>query len=489
MKSPNSTLISRISVVALLFVAMLGLTACSYIVNMTAKKAAEVQTRKFKLSVHRVEGFAACLDTPGGMCPASRLDTEGATGFMTLAGNTSSAAVFSAAVDAPVPDLSVAADVATAQAANQVAADIARNVLKHDVQKQLDGIFNTVRGTTPGRIVSGDDNSLVIFEATQNAGATDASMNLTLESFQQYQEDIETATLLGGWDALAAEASLFSATSTNQNQERRKAYIKHYFDAYFRDGKFIKATVDGSKLKQKIVERLEERIPGLNNSDYEAMARKLFPQYKFNAGETNYVFGRIDDSGFVTRGGQKIAFPAIEASFALGSSDKEISDIDYVAVGSDLIRVLLHAIYDANMRLPAVEGATGLTAPIDPLVLNDPSVTHVDEENFERVQTRASQVEGVVSAGTGRLVRGVSFLSLNNEALATAIETAVGLAVRKQIEKVVWCWYACRLDKPNANGVSIGDYAATSFGQPITLTINVSGFAGNYELQGEAERQ
>jgi len=47
---------------------------------------------------------------------------------------------------------------------------------------------------------------------------------------------------------------------------------------------------------------------------------------------------------------------------------------------------------------------------------------------------------------TGQVIRGIGWVSLNNEALAKLIETAAGVVVRKGAEKVAWCIEACKAD-------------------------------------------
>lgn len=472
--------------------AMINLSSCSFIVTGTAERAANGYTKTFNLKINRVDPFMACIEKSGGVCPADELGDAGVSSFFTAADSTVTPSAFSTTSTAPVID---SGDIKTmtpakvgAMRANLVAADLAREVLNHDVQSQLNALYSVVKGSKPQAVDADDLSDKKLFDATtDDGGNTYAEMNISLNTFQDYQEDIEAATLMGGWEALANEADLFADDAPKPEEERRRAYIKHYFSAYFREGKFFKATVDGSELKDRIVDRLKARIPGLDEANYQALAKELFPQFAFDPKQTEYVFGRIEDSGLVTRGGQKLAFPAVEASFTLGSSEYTRTDVDFVAVGSDLIRVLLHAVYDSDMQLPAVSNATGITAPLEPLSENDPTITNVDPAEFEKVQTRATQVEAVVSAGIGRVIRGISFLSLNNEALATAIETAIGLAVRKQIEKVVWCWYACKFDEIDDD---VGDFVATSHGKDIRLTVNVDGLPDNQlRIEGKAVRE
>jgi hypothetical protein len=365
-------------------------------------------------------------------------------------------------------------DIPKPQLATSALAGLARKVLNHDVQKQLNSLFDIARGVSPERTVGRD----LLDYSVSPGGETAVEMNIDLAKFQDYERDIETATLLGAWDALDREAELFDVSD---DSARRARFISTYFRAYFRNGRFFKATLDAGELRRKLIENAKESLPGLtSDADYEKLADLVFSQMNLNA-DTSFVFGAIQDTGFVTRGGQAVRFPAVELSATLGESKVSASSVDYVAVGSDLIRVFLHAIFDAKMRLPAVSNATGAGIP-GGLVVNDGTL--VRESEFERIETLASQVEGVAAAGTGRLLRGVSIFSLNNEALASALETAVGVAIRKQAEKAAWCWYSCGFDAAHSD---TGDYAAIGYGSPIRLRISVSGLTvPEFSVEGEA---
>jgi hypothetical protein len=82
----------------------------------------------------------------------------------------------------------------------------------------------------------------------------------------------------------------------------------------------------------------------------------------------------------------------------------------------------------------------------------DDPATKLKMEEFENVNEYANKVEGVVSAVTGRVIRGLNWFSLNNESLAVLIETAVGVMAKKASEKVIWCGY-CVAPKEGATTI------------------------------------
>ena len=158
------------------------------------------------------------------------------------------------------------------------------------------------------------------------------------------------------------------------------------------------------------------------------------------------LFGSVAADGFVTRGGASYSLPSIDVKLdPTAARPVQVTPIEFTAVGADLIRVLLHAIFDAHDGLPAASKATGTGIPKpDGLVVNTPGQKgHLSAEDFGSVEAFAGRVEGVTGAVVGRAVRGMSWIALNNEALAVLIETTLGVAARKFTEKACWCWYSC----------------------------------------------
>jgi hypothetical protein len=338
---------------------------------------------------------------------------------------------------------------------------MARSVLNHPLQMRFNDLYNIYRGVDPSQLDSLHLGGDGVWELT-----------VDLAEFDHYLIGLETATMLGGWEALADEATMADANVTVDDR-RRRIYIRKYMSAYFRDGYFFRASLSGTELMKRLSAELRKALPFLEDSDYETLVRRLFKRIDFDDSTNRPLFGKIGASGFVTRGGERYKVPSIEAKWVpAGEPVVSVSQIDYVAVGADLVRVMLHAVFDAHDQLPAVSTATGVALPEGyALSINDPETTKVDEEEFGKVERRANEVENVVGTAVGRLIRGAAWISLNNEALATAIETSVGVASRKFAEKATWCWYACGFD----GGGAKGDYLAVTSGSAMTLRITVTG--------------
>jgi hypothetical protein len=65
----------------------------------------------------------------------------------------------------------------------------------------------------------------------------------------------------------------------------------------------------------------------------------------------------------------------------------------------------------------------------------------VNEDELAEIEGFANRVENAMTATTGELIRGLGPVSLDNELVASLVETAVGVIGRKVVEKVGWCYF------------------------------------------------
>jgi hypothetical protein len=363
--------------------------------------------------------FRACLGTRGGECRP---------------GSSFAAPAQVAALDTSTPAMATTG-AAEANLMLNVGASMARDVLDHPVQRKINDFYNYLRGVDRGELVSS------LREATP-------TLRLDMRELDDYMMDIEAATLADGWSALAAQP----VAPGRLADSRRRLFLKAYFEAYFRNGEFYQFNLNANGLAARIREQAKKGLPFLDDGQIDALIEELLEKrfHLVKDADGRYpsvpLFGTLGTGGFVTRGGASYSFPSIEAQLdPAAERPVQVSEVDFTAVGADLIRVLLHAIFDEHDGLPAVSNATGIGIPQpDGLLANEPGLPgHLSAENFGSVEAFAGRIEGVTGAVVGRAVRGVSWIALNNEALAVLIETTVGVAARKFAEKASWCWYSC----------------------------------------------
>jgi hypothetical protein len=375
---------ARLASVSMVLAGAALLTGCGWMARRMANALASQQiAREFTLYGGKAAAFRQCLASAGGECA-----DEG--GFTTL--------------DAPglVTRIPLRIDPAVLSDPDALADEqpsAAARALLHPVQSRLSELYN-VLSELPAQQIDG------LEIGSSEGGAQHVTLELPTRDVEEYVELVAEATQGDQWASLAEDAMALDADSPTTIATK---YIATYVKAYFRGGQFFSLDVDQGDL-------LKTLRQGLGSQ------------------------------GFVTRSGAIYQFPAVDMRFdPVAGRATSGSDIEMASVASDLVRVVLEAVFDSRDRLPAVTGATGLSVPATgaALKVHDPETSPISAERFGDVNGMANQSEAAVSAAVGPLIRGVGWTSLNNETLAKLIETFVAVTVRKVTEKAAWCWYAC----------------------------------------------
>lgn len=168
-----------------------------------------------------------------------------------------------------------------------------------------------------------------------------------------------------------------------------------------------------------------------------------------------------DQGGFISGGGTHYKFTGLAPA---GSGVA----IDHSQVGADLIRISFEALRDTYLTVPVVSKSTLATLNTDEkfkAMLEKNGITvdtyaepagtwHVGKPGgsggtiynyqmqasaFTDAEAQANQAESMVATAVGKAIRGGSWGSLNNEALAKAVETAAGVFARHVAERAGWC--------------------------------------------------
>jgi hypothetical protein len=291
---------------------------------------------------------------------------------------------------------------------------------------------------------------------------------LSRKDLEAYLSQIEDATITDSWTALAAFSNDNAKAPAERAYSRTAVFVKEYISAYFRNGHFIQAKVDFGGLKKKLLDEITRTLGHLDsdgqqraliaalidqlNSLFPGKAEQTIQQWADALAKGQvpgdipdaYTVGKISDGAFVSRGGTTYQFPALTLSFdPLAAKRVMLTKVNLADVGTDLVRTLVEAVLDARFGVPGVETATGIGVKYRPLRKYDSTKDNVSVDQFAQISSLANTVEGVAGSAIGRLVRGAGWISLNNEALASMVETIVGVAAQKVTEKVLWCRFAC----------------------------------------------
>jgi len=309
-----------------------------------------------------------------------------------------------------------------------------------------------------------------------------ASLCFTDVELRAFERDLEEVVLGGGFEALhhAAVRSEQALSTRGEGSSplsdevrllaRKAEFAGGYLKAYFRNGKFWKIELSGEKWKEKLEAELRRRFPLYSDEDIQA----LLAHFELLSREWKFVFGGIGSDGFVTRGGAIHQFPAVEVKVDdLFGDAPSLPEVDFLQVGSDLVRVYMEAILDARLGVPAVSNATGASCELfgsEALPVHEPGEVGgkgVTEAEFGLVNNWANATESVSATLFGRVVRGIGPFGLNNEALAKLLETLLGVTLRKATERLAWCYYDCVHVEGSDEPLSIAG------GEPITVRLRV----------------
>lgn len=329
-----------------------------------------------------------------------------------------------------------------------------------------------------------------------------AEFEFTRAGISDTFKKIEIATSLDAYDYLALAAlrayvdTLVSVTIGTATKENAAAYrglflestfLAIYYREYFRKGDFFLVTFDHSSIDKTIESKLREwfikKVPHGEYVEEDRMGkcasagnaaqieicktvqrsfaellkksideiRSLLPGLEFDESGKATVIGKLSEGGFISRSGAKLSVPDFTVNIDLLAENKvDSSEVDFVAVGNDLVRVFTEAVGDSIFGVPGDPGSTGCKNDLlDCFIENNPSQGGLDTGQFVKVNEKAEKADAITRAAAGRLIRGISWFSLGNEALAEMIESFLAGASRKAVEKTFWCLEACSNTSPS----------------------------------------
>jgi hypothetical protein len=287
---------------------------------------------------------------------------------------------------------------------------------------------------------SRDVDALVLSPAAQS----DSDERIISRS--QWKESAEMfaeTTARKGWTSsfVRTLGHLFSKQPSQEESQtfKKRLLISAYMIAYFRNGRIFSVDLDQQQLRDDLLSEFEAIIEDQAINDEIATSfNKFFEGFVENAchGETKQeclILGGIGEETFVTRAGKSYSFPGISATIS-PSADKKISTdmFDEDAVIDHLVRVLGEAVGDSRSDVPGAVNST--LCKIIPARCPE----EADLKRLQNVDNAGDRAEAAARYVASMAVRGGWLFALNNEALATSIETALSVAARKTTEAAVW---------------------------------------------------
>lgn len=205
--------------------------------------------------------------------------------------------------------------------------------------------------------------------------------------------------------------------------------------------------------------RVERLLVAYNKGYFGEITFKVAPEeaQRGAAGMTITGVVRSASDGFVDRSGATLVFPGVSADVLVAKNSLlvQAGSADSRRVASDLARIFLEALFDAAFQVPAAERATALKIAGYPKF--DANSPPIPVDDFAKVTTDALRAEAAATSHVGELVRGGGGLGINNETLASVIETAAGVIAKKLTEHELFCYYLVtsgkgRADRQDARG-------------------------------------
>ncbi|MEM8962489.1 MAG: hypothetical protein AAGD38_13480 [Acidobacteriota bacterium] len=470
-------MLKGIRLLVLLFVT-LGMFGCANLAEDVAKHLLESDVRAIDQELTVFEGdwamFRSCLKTRGGSC-------QGATATPLPQASSGGATV---TPTRPGASMALASSVAKMPAGHP--ARNAHNVLTHAVVQQVAGLHDHFRGH--------EDLSAPRVSMSRGDGKSTVNMNVSVRQVEDFQRQLASACADTGWEALDGHCSSMMQQSSAKDDAdlvadcRKVAFIRRYFDAYFRAGRFVELDLDVSQAESQLDAKITAAVKKASSKlgpEVEQKAEQLATEInnelnkELDAAKTE-VDGLLHISrvGFVSRDntftarvptlmvtidpaagrlltvtdedtGQTLSRRSKFANLGVDTDTSGVGTGDLI--GAEIVRVFLEALFDAHEGLPAVApvnspSATGLSVPTYPLPRFNPSQGNVSAADFTNMTMLNTQVATQTRIVVGRIISGIGPFNLDNEALEDLITELVTTSVRKAAAKASWCWYACDLD-------------------------------------------
>jgi cell pole-organizing protein PopZ len=284
--------------------------------------------------------------------------------------------------------------------------------------------------------VQGPPNSLKLVEAN-----TSIDVHVSRSELGRELEEMARTAQAGGFAQLA-EAQGAAGIGAG--------FFATYFGAYFRQGQLLTFGIDQKSAKTRLSKDLARAMgqdyDKLKPSDKKTVDDAVDAMLKTICKDDKCALWSLadEDAAFITRAGQKFAFPVITVDLAPGTTRGfTVTKIDEVAVVGDVTRVFVEALFDATQpNLPAIDKATGCTGDTKLLQACQAQA----DKKLNAINKSGDVAEAIASYVGAQAIRGGWLVSLNNEAVAKLVTTFISVSARKGTELAVWAGQSCGND-------------------------------------------
>jgi len=266
---------------------------------------------------------------------------------------------------------------------------------------------------------------------------------------------------VGGYSALVVASLGQLQTASTPEQQRylvqefnTALFLAKYFAAYFRDGHFLQVSVNSSALLDKATQDIKNKLSGLQLTQQQQAAitnalGDLEKQVQTglctnpDSSSTCLLTQPLGTTAFVTRAGTSIQFSGVSVSIGdNGKLSPTATHLSSTVIAPQLAEVFWEAVFDSlPPYVPAAANSTACVKGLYPSpseLCMTTTTSAADKDKIDTVDSDATKAQSAATAAASYIIRGGWLFSLNNEAVAQAVETSVGEIARKATEKLVW---------------------------------------------------
>lgn len=283
-----------------------------------------------------------------------------------------------------------------------------------------------------------------------------AKITVSRGEWIKMMRDIATASAGEGWYGAAASslgsyAKTYGLSTISSAEQARaaeqvnfKIILARYMADYFRNGEILTLDFDYGDLKVALLEKIKNSVDNQAtvtavDAEIDQLAEDLAERLckSQSSSEKCRVLGVLGERTFVTRAGKSYGFPGLAVAFD-PAAEKKVSTnkIDPSAVISDLVRVLFEATGDSAIRVPGAKNSS--LCRLTEKYSTSLCATEATASLLQKVDNLGDRVEAGTFATVGIAIRGGWLFSLNNEALAVSLQTAIAVSARKASEAAMW---------------------------------------------------
>ncbi|MDB5981852.1 MAG: hypothetical protein JWQ69_2867 [Pseudomonas sp.] len=222
-------------------------------------------------------------------------------------------------------------------------------------------------------------------------------------------------------------------------------FLATYFDEYFRAGQFVQVSVNQQSLENDVIQQFDSKLKAPLTDEEKNQLRQAVDTVCAKTPDHCTALPTLGSEGFISLFGQSVQFGGISIAFNGASPNApwrpSISAPSVGVLGPQLMQVLVEALFDANGPHPP--GLMTSTACSKKLFQDDDDKAQCVEaskadETWASINRVGNATQALVTTGMGTLIRGGNIAALNNESLATTVETFAGVTMRKAVQQVMW---------------------------------------------------